>query len=72
MNRGDYLQLRKQNRIQEIAFVYYKEKGGTYDFQTLLKSNMFVFLNFDSLIDELDLRFNVILTFFNDKLINIE
>lgn len=72
MNRGDYLQLRKQNRLQEIAFIYYKEKGGSYDFQTLSKSNIFSFLNFDSLLDELDLRFNVILTFFNDKLINIE
>ena len=72
MNKGDYLQLRKQNRLQEIAFIYYKEKGGSYDFQTLSKSNIFPFLNFDSLLDELDLRFNVILTFFNDKLINIE
>lgn len=72
MNRNDYLQLRKQNRIQEIAFVYYKEKGGTYDFQTISKSNIFVFLNFDSLIDELDLRFSVTSTFFNGKLINIE
>lgn len=72
MNRDDYLQLRKQNRLQEIAFIYYKEKGGSYDFQTLSKSNIFPFLNFDSLLDELDLRFNVILTFFNDKLINIE
>ena len=72
MNRNDYLQLRKQNRVQEIAFIYYKEKGGKYDFQTLSKSNIFVFLNFNSLIDELDLRFNTTSTFFNGKLINIE
>lgn len=72
MNRDDYLQLRKQNRVQEIAFIYYKEKGGTYDFQILSKSGIFALLNFNSLIDELDLRFNTTSTFFNGKLINIE
>lgn len=72
MNKSDYIQLRNENRLHEIAFNHYKEKGGTYDFQTCLKSGVFNFLNMEALVEELDKHFGVTLVIYNEKLLKVQ
>ena len=71
MNREDYMQLRNQNKIEEIIYKYYVEKGGTIDFQTVMKSNAIKFLNIDSIIEQLDFEYGVTLLLDEEKLIKV-
>lgn len=72
MDKTDYIQLRNENRLNDIAFSYYKEKGGTSDFETAMKSGLFSTINFDSLLHELDIRFEVTLVLKDNILIKVQ
>lgn len=72
MNRTDYITLRNQNRVHEIAFNYYKEKGGKVDFDNFMKSGLFNSVNLEELFQELDIKYEVTLLFYNDKLIKLQ
>ena len=72
MKQSLYIELRKNNKLEEIAFEYYKEKGGKANFQTIINSGFLTFINFDSLLQELDTQYEITLTFYNNNLINVE
>ncbi len=67
-----YVELRKSNNNKLIAFLFYVDKGGKYTFDELEKHNIFKFINYNSLFEELDIKLGVTLTYYNHKLINIE
>ena len=48
MKQSLYIELRKNNKLEEIAFEYYKEKGGKADFLTIVNSGFLSFINYDS------------------------
>lgn len=72
MKQSLYIELRKNNKLEEIAFEYYKEKGGKADFLTIVNSGFLSFINYDSLLKELDTKYEITLTFYNNNLINVE
>lgn len=72
MKQSLYIELRKNNKLEEIAFEYYKEKGGKADFLTIVNSGFLSFINYDSLLKELDCKYEITLTFYNNNLINVE
>lgn len=72
MDKTTYIHLRNTNQVQQIAFNHYKEKGGTYDFQTCMDRGAFSLVNMDELIEELDKRFGVTLVMFNERLIKVQ
>ena len=72
MKQSLYIELRKNNKLEEIAFEYYREKGGKADFLTILNSGFLSFINYDSLLKELDCKYEITLTFYNNNLINVE
>ena len=72
MKQSLYIELRKNNKLEEIAFEYYKEKGGKADFLTIVNSGFLTFIDYDSLLKELDTKYEVTLTFYNNNLINVE
>lgn len=72
MKQSLYIELRKNNKLEEIAFEYYKEKGGKADFLTIVNSGFLTFIDYDSLLKELDCKYEITLTFYNNNLINVE
>ena len=72
MKQSLYIELRKNNKLEEIAFEYYKEKGGKADFLTIVNSGFLTFIDYDSLLKELDSKYEITLTFYNNNLINVE
>lgn len=72
MKQSLYIELRKNNKLEEIAFEYYREKGGKADFLTIVNSGFLSFINYDSLLKELDCKYEITLTFYNNNLINVE
>ena len=72
MKQSLYIELRKNNKLEEIAFEYYKEKGGKADFLTIVNSRILTFIDYDSLLKELDTKYEITLTFYNNNLINVE
>lgn len=72
MKQSLYIELRKNNKLEEIAFEYYKEKGGKADFLTIVNSGFLTFIDYDSLLKELDTKYEITLTFYNNNLINVE
>ena len=72
MKQSLYIELRKNNKLEEIAFEYYKEKGGKADFLTIVNSGFLTFIDYDSLLIELDTKYEITLTFYNNNLINVE
>ena len=72
MKQSLYIELRKNNKLEEIAFEYYREKGGKADFLTIVNSRFLSFINYDSLLKELDCKYEITLTFYNNNLINVE
>ena len=42
------------------------------DFQTIINSGFLTFINFDSLLQELDTQYEITLIFYNNNLINVE
>lgn len=72
MNRADYINLRNQNRVHEIAFDYYVEKGGKVDFDTFMNTGLFNSVNLEELFQELDVKHEVTLLIYNDKLIKLQ
>ena len=72
MKQSLYIELRKNNKLEEIAFEYYKEKGGKADFLTIINSGLLTFIDYDSLLKELDTKYEITLTFYNNNLINVE
>ena len=72
MKQSLYIELRKNNKLEEIAFEYYKEKGGKVDFLTIINSGFLTFIDYDSLLKELDCKYEITLTFYNNNLINVE
>lgn len=72
MDKNDYIKLRNENQIHQLAFIYYKEKGGTYDFETCMKSGLLSMINADALVEELDKRFGVTLVMYNERLIKVQ
>ena len=72
MKQSLYIELRKNNKLEEIAFEYYREKGGKADFLTIVNSGFLTFIDYDSLLKELDTKYEITLTFYNNNLINVE
>lgn len=72
MKQSLYIELRKNNKLEEIAFEYYREKGGKADFLTIVNSGFLTFIDYDSLLKELDCKYEITLTFYNNNLINVE
>ena len=72
MKQSLYIELRKNNKLEEIAFEYYKKKGGKADFLTIVNSGFLTFIDYDSLLKELDTKYEITLTFYNNNLINVE
>ena len=72
MKQSLYIELRKNNKLEEITFEYYKEKGGKADFLTIVNSGFLTFIDYDSLLKELDCKYEITLTFYNNNLINVE
>lgn len=72
MKQSLYIELRKNNKLEEIAFEYYREKGGKSDFLTIINSGLLTFIDYDSLLKELDTKYEITLTFYNNNLINVE
>ena len=72
MKQSLYIELRKNNKLEEIAFEYYREKGGKADFLTIINSGFLTFIDYDSLLKELDCKYEITLTFYNNNLINVE
>lgn len=72
MKQSLYIELRKNNKLEEIAFEYYREKGGKADFLTIINSGLLTFIDYDSLLKELDTKYEITLTFYNNNLINVE
>ena len=72
MKQSLYIELRKNNKLEEIAFEYYKEKGGKADFLTIVNSGFLTFIDYDSLLQELDTQYEITLIFYNNNLINVE
>lgn len=72
MKQSLYIELRKNNKLEEIAFEYYREKGGKADFSTIINSRLLTFIDYDSLLKELDTKYEITLTFYNNNLINVE
>ena len=72
MKQSLYIELRKNNKLEEIAFEYYREKGGKADFLTIVNSGFLTFSDYDSLLKELDTKYEITLTFYNNNLINVE
>ena len=64
MKQSLYIELRKNNKLEEIAFEYYKEKGGKADFLTIVNSGFLTFIDYDSLLKELDTKYEITLTFY--------
>ena len=72
MKQSLYIELRKNNKLEEIAFEYYREKGGKADFLTIVNSGFLTFIDYDSLIKEIDTKYEITLTFYKKNLINVE
>lgn len=72
MRRESYINLRRRNDWLSIAYAFYKEHGGTFAPETF--QNVLALCGFDveGFLAEQDAKYNVVITTFNNRVIDIQ